>query len=914
VRDAAWARSPIDHFLLARLEEKGLAPAPDAEKPALIRRATFDLTGLPPAPAEVEAFLADDSPGAFAKVVDRLLASPAFGERWARHWLDLARYAETRGHESDYPAPNAWQYRDYVIRALNADVPYDKFVTEHLAGDLVEEPRVDPATGLDESILGTGFWFLGEQVHSPVDIRLDQADRFDNMIDVFGKTFLGLTLACARCHDHKFDAISAKDYYASMGMLEGASYRLARLDDRTRNRPIAARWAQWRAENRAPLGKAIADALRPAADKLAAQGPEAAKPSPDAADLWDIALRAMSKPGEVPAIREALAKRAAEAGSALDGAEVVADFGKMAGDAWRADGVAFGDGPAKLGEVRLIGPPDRPRARMVARDAAEADPFWDGRPLSPTAEADPGSLGTAVRAGRTIKTPDFDLKAGKLYYWARGSGLAYVSIGGHVMIAGPLHGSLVKAIPASPGYRWVEHDLTAYKGQRCHLEFTAGEGGDFAIALAVQADRAPAPLDGPNPLLIRTLAEHAGDSPEGLAAAFRALALGTLDRLADPEALAADPDAAAWASAIDAMLARPDLFGDPAAALAPIAATAKPLRDSIPKEPGRVAPALWEGDPVAERVFLRGSPKTLGDEVPSRFLEALAGPSPAPGGRSGWAAQIVDPQADPLLPRVIVNRVWLHLFGRGIAPTPDNLGKMGEAPSHPELLDRLAVDFVEDGWSIKRLIRTLMLSRAYAMSSRAAGPDAEQADPDNRLWHRMPLRRLDAEAIRDAILAVSGRLDGQMYGPPIPIHLTEFQGGRGRPGGNGPVDGAGRRSIYLAVRRNFLSPLLLAFDAPTPSSTIGRRPISNVPAQALALLNDPFAHDQARIWGERALASPGASPERIERMYLAAYARKPSAAERAACDRFLAGREGEAGAWADLAHALFNAKEFVFLP
>ncbi len=268
VRDAAWPLSPVDRFLLAKLESAGLRPAPPADRETLLRRVTFDLTGLPPTPAEQDAFLADPSPGAFAKVVDRLLASPAFGERWGRHWLDLVRYAETRGHEFDYPVPDAHQYRDYVLRARNADVPYDRFVAEHVAGDLLPDPR-HSADGADESVLGTGFWLLGEMVHSPVDLRQDQADRLDNMIDVFSKMFLGLTVACARCHDHKYDAIGTRDYYALMGVLEGTSGRLVRFDGREQNRRVADRLADLRRRRGPAVRAAVASAMKPTADRLA---------------------------------------------------------------------------------------------------------------------------------------------------------------------------------------------------------------------------------------------------------------------------------------------------------------------------------------------------------------------------------------------------------------------------------------------------------------------------------------------------------------------------------------------------------------------------------------------------------------------------------------------------------------------
>jgi hypothetical protein len=245
VRDANWPSDPVDRFVLAKLEAKGLKLAPPAAKHVWLRRVTFALTGLPPTPEEVAAFQADDSPEAFARVADRLLASSHFGERWGRHWLDLVRYAESRGHESDPDIPNAHQYRDYVVRALNADVPYDRFVQEHIAGDVLDR-RLDPKTGANEAVIGTGFWHLGEEVHSPVDVRQDQADRLDNRIDVLTKAFLGLTVSCARCHDHKFDAISTKDFYALYGLLEGSGYRQVRIDGWEQNRKVAAALAKLR--------------------------------------------------------------------------------------------------------------------------------------------------------------------------------------------------------------------------------------------------------------------------------------------------------------------------------------------------------------------------------------------------------------------------------------------------------------------------------------------------------------------------------------------------------------------------------------------------------------------------------------------------------------------------------------------
>ena len=247
VQDRAWPINPVDRFLLAKLEAKGLKPAGEADKAGpWIRRLTFDLIGLPPGPDEVEGFVNDSSPDAYEKLVERLLASPHYGERWGRHWLDLVRFAETSGHEFDYDIPMAYRYRDYVIRAFNADVPYNKFVVEHVAGDLLPDPRRDPVTGTNESVLGTGFFRFHEGVHSPVDLREDGAAKVDNQIDVLGKTFLGLTLACARCHDHKFDAITTRDYYALNGMFASSRHTLAFLDPPARFAPKLAELEQIR--------------------------------------------------------------------------------------------------------------------------------------------------------------------------------------------------------------------------------------------------------------------------------------------------------------------------------------------------------------------------------------------------------------------------------------------------------------------------------------------------------------------------------------------------------------------------------------------------------------------------------------------------------------------------------------------
>jgi hypothetical protein len=955
VRDGAWPRDPSDRFILAKLEENGLRPAPPADRRTWLRRVTFDLIGLPPTPEEIEAFLKDESPGACEKVVDRLLGSPHFGERWARHWLDLVRYAETRGHEFDPNIPNAYQYRDYVIRALNADVPYDQFVREHVAGDLLPNPRRHATEGFNESIIGSGFWFLGEEVHSPVDVRQDQADRFDNRIDVLGKTFLGLTVACARCHDHKFDAISTQDYYALYGVLSSSNYRLARFDSLDHNRAVADDLAKARARARTETSKALAAATRPAVERLAdyllAVREALLRPEPDCETVaaahkldatllheWlSAALSAARDPGDPlhawaliaadpqakdekrlaellrPAIED-MRRREAAADAALKGAQVIIDYGKSAPADWMPDGAAFGPGPARPGDVRLSGG----LARFVERGAAEYDRAFDVLRLAPGAETDPGALGRiTVRSGRTLCTPTFKLTTGKIYSLVRGAGAVYAAVGSHVEIDGPLHGQLVTSLPAGDEFHWVGQDLTRYKGLDAHLEFTAAPGTDFAVALVVQAEQTPGPLDRPSRLLLKLLDE--AKSPEALATGYARLFADVTKHLAAGGVSCTD-DArlAGW-------LARhPELLGGAKAVQEKVAALGAEERRIAAgiKAESRLAPAMLDGSGVDEHVFVRGSPKAEGAPAPRRLLEALAGPKPlAPArgsGRLELARQMTDPAVNPLVARVMVNRVWHHLFGRGIVASVDNFGVLGEAPTHPELLDYLADRFVKEGWSLKTLIRALVLSSTYRLASEPS-PEAEKADPSDLLLHRMRLRRLEGEAIRDAMLAVSGRLDQKEYGPSVPIHLTPFLEGRGRPA-SGPLDGDGRRSLYLAVRRNFLSPFLLAFDTPIPFSTMGRRSVSNVPAQALILMNDPFVYQQAEAWSRRVLSYPRTPAERVNGMYVSAFGRPPTDDERAACLAFLNGQASRYGvapddarAWADLAHTLFNVKEFIFV-
>jgi hypothetical protein len=950
VKDVAWPLGDIDRFLLAKLEAKGLKPAPAAEPRTLLRRLYFDLIGLPPSRVEVEEFVqAWDGANAkrgeiYENVVDRLLASPQFGERWARHWLDLVRYAESRGHEFDYTIPNAYHYRDYVIRALNADVPYHQFVREHLAGDLLRNPRIHK-DGFNESILGTAFWFLGEECHSPVDIRQDQADRFDNRIDVMTKTFLGLTVACARCHDHKFDAISTKDYYALFGVLESSNYRLARFDTITQHRKIAEELWAFRKRSGGELGKVMANAVMPTIKKLdvyllTAAGIEDRAKELDPALLagWKQALVQAAKNEASPLhvfaavnadrerpVTEVLAnlqKRWTQRNGTKLPMDVqsIVDFSTSKPGAssrdWLPDDVAFGPGPVRRGDIILDTSANRPIARIAVDGSANFDLAWSGLKPALGTQGESGSLGGATRAGRTLRTPEFTIEHGNAYALVKGNGMVYLGVGQHIMLAGPLHRSLVQKFNTGGKLQWVAVSLSPYKGHRAHLEFTPSDNGEFELVRVVSAANAPQPVQADRYLPpqeyagSKSLADIAKICQLNIRDAALRLAANDLDQANASAALLAN-----W------LVQNSDLFfladAEAAKSFAKIAGPILDQRQKLlaqVKLDSRLTPAMQDGSGTDERVFIRGNPKTLGDIAPRRHLEAFVGTQATPiqsgSGRLELAKQMTDPKVTPHISRVYVNRVWHHVFGRGIVASVDNFGVLGDAPTHPELLDYLADQFVKDGWSTKKLIRALVLTRAYQMTSHA-DEKTDDADPGNLLLHRMRLRRLEGEAIRDAMLKVSGRLNVTMYGPSIPVHLTPFQEGRGRPA-SGPLDGDGRRSIYLGVRRNFLSSFLLAFDTPAPFSTVGRRSNSNVPAQALILMNDPFVHNQAEVWAKRVLAEPTSDEQRVRDMYLDAFARPPNELELRACVSYL-GTAPTQRRWADLAHVLMNAKEFYFV-
>jgi hypothetical protein len=544
-----------------------------------------------------------------------------------------------------------------------------------------------------------------------------------------------------------------------------------------------------------------------------------------------------------------------------------------------------------------------------------------------------------------LRSPSFSIDRRFLHVLAAGrASRVNVVIEHFVMIQDPLYGRLRRILDDDRPH-WLTFDLEMWRGRRAYIEFAdtttqdlhdmgppagCGPDGYVAVGKVLLSDQGSPELPT-TVAAIGLLGDAPIDSPLALAERYGHAVSESLTALAGGS-LPDRPDAEAR-SVLLAWLVERELLELDESARGTIGALLVSFREIEARlsEPRR-APAMTDGTPEDEQVFLRGDPKTVGPVVPRRMPSALASARGSPfgatgSGRLGLARRIADP-ANPLTARVAANRIWHHLFGRGLVPSVDNFGALGDRPSHPELLDDLADRFVRDGWSIKRVVRELVLSRAFQMAS-ISSPEAEAADPGNRLLHRMLVRRLEAEAIRDAILAVSGRLDSRMGGPGVEVHLTPFMdnygNNYGRPKTCGPLDGDRRRSVYLNVRRNFLTPLLAAFDMPPPLVTAGRRDVSNVPAQALILMNDPFVAQQARRWVVRVLAIEGLDASgRVRRMYLEAYSRPPSEAELQAALRFLErhadelgvppeGRGGDERVWADFAHVLFNVKEFIFL-
>ena len=956
IKQRNWVNTPLDAFILAGLEERGLKPSPPADKRTWLRRLTFDLIGLPPTSQEVESFLSDNSPNACEAVVDRLLSSPHYGEHWGRHWLDLVRFAETNGHEYDTDKPDCWRYRDYVIRAFNQDVPYNQFVKEHIAGDLLPEMRLSEDAAYWESPLATGFYWFGEVINSPTDSIKSRADQVDNQLDVLGKAFLGLTVACARCHDHKFDPIPTSDYYSLAGILHSTEISEAVVDSPARVQQIAsARQKVWEKSQQ------IKSLLRPARMQMARQLKDylltaeelISKANPDSSScLQDLAVKRKLAAGllkgwvatleqarrepdhlfypfiasvdrtssagpsrfqeAIAAVRTELEEwtaKASEIHPAIKsrGDVVFEDFEGLRFDGWTVTGQAFGEGPQRelSFNQKLLGYQGR----------GIANSFLGG------SDKLVGSL-----TSRTFRMP-------KLYV--------------HVLIAGskgkekPTENSKLRFTLVANGYkaehispdgsglfRWKTLRMTKELGRLCYFEIVdRSRDGHIVIDKIVFSDSPePPPItSAPNLKVLAILRQPRLTSLDALAGAYQELFERTLrgESASDRNGRWLSDGLNPTGKLEDLVTFLPELE---AGRVAKLQQERSATEESIPES--IFAMISRDDNPQNIRVHIRGNHQNLGNEVPRRFLQIIAGEGQAPivfgSGRLQLAEWVASPD-NPLTARVMVNRIWKVHFGAGLVRTPDNFGKNGEPPTHPKLLDFLARRFIESGWSIKAMHRLMLLSSTYRQSNQA-DPLAAKVDPENKLLYHMPVRRLEAEAIRDSMLATAGTLDRSFFGPSQKPHISAFQEGRGKPA-SGPLDGNRRRSIYIQVRRNFLTPMFLAFDYPLPISTMGSRSVSTVPSQALMMMNNDFIALEAGEWAKRVLATEKDSLRCIRQMYLTAFGRAPESWEIEESLQFVKAQSAqyrnspepghtevlEEKAWADLGHVLFNSAEFIYV-
>ncbi len=966
VEDARFQGNPVDQFLQAPREAQGLATAPETDRRTLIRRAYFTITGLPPTPQAVEDFVNDTRPDAYERVLDELLADNAYGERWGRHWFDLVRYSDTHGHEGDYPIRHAWTYRDYVIRAINEDVPYDQFVREHIAGDLLESPRHHPEDGYNESILATGFWFMHQATHAPVDVQQDQADRVDNQLDVMSKAFLGMTVSCARCHDHKFDAISARDYYAMAGHLYSARQSIAFLDPgqkihsgtltrrallREQRRAIRATIDGVPAIDDQPIAPYLMGAAKSIYDT---PKPSDGVPMPEAkADGEPKAAKPVGRP--IEKVAEELGLDANLLGrwrAALVEPEVnlpshpLFVWNQLAQSARSVNTRQFLERARALG-VETTSPPEvvpDPSNRTFATfddgtfegwfpsgDAFGKEPTHDVAWTPIQGELYPVQAGV-VHSGLDsehlqgiLRSPNFTIDCDYIHFRVAGRNARMrLVIDGYQLTPdnGLLFGDTLRDTGDTHGsFIWITmgKQVGKYRGREAYIELIDESDGYIAVDEIILSDSpTPPPAHG------LQQADLIGESItiKSLLMDDLALRLEGVFRAAWKQNETAPLRAEnPWT----ALLLRRGLWW-PADTVARREEMRVALNSSDEEIVGPVkALVATAGTPEDALYFIRGDHRNTDGTVERAFLTALApeGLNEA-NDRLALADKMVNP-ANPLTSRVYVNRVWHHLFGTGLVPSTDNFGALGQRPSHPELLDYLATRFMENGWSTKDLIKVLMLTETYRMSSVPVSPESETQDPANVLLHRMPVLRLEGEAIRDSLLALGGNLNTTMYGPSVPAYIPPFGRNRRSPSVSGPMDGDRRRTVYLEVRRNHLLPIAMAFDMPVPDTTIGNRTVSNLPAQALIMMNDAFVVEQARVLSERLL---GNAPENfdavIDRLFEIALARFPRDEERNTLSQFVAAQAHlydvpEADAWqdsrilADLCHTVFMLKEFIYI-
>jgi len=818
--ESKWARSPIDRFVEVRLQERGLAPSPEAERGTLVRRLTFDLWGLPPTPEEVAAFESDNTPDAYERLVDRLLASPHYGERWGRHWLDVVRFGESQGFERDRIRPNAWRYRDWVIDALNRDMPYDEFLRLQLAGDVLQPDN--PAAVIATGFLVAAPWDEVGQTQQSLPMRaVVRQDELEDLVGTIGQTCLGLTVNCARCHDHKFDPVSQVDYYrltASLGgVRHGERESLAGAPQATVQEKRAQLDGQI-AQLRKALEELTAGPRVQAVAKRQAKNPQPEVKVPQPIARWEFEDTKDSISGLEGTLH---GKARLESGRLiLDGSE-----GTYLATAPLAKGLS-----AKTLEVWLtVGDLKQRGGGAITVEAL------DGFQFDAMVYGERQEQKWIAGSNFFERTTDVDGPAEKDTKATIHLAIVYQPDKTIALYRnGKPYG---KPYPAKNLIAYEPHKSRVVFGMR-HSPAAPGKHFKGSIDRAAVYDRALSPEE---------IALSAGAPPDEIPL-DEILALLPADGLRKHQELSFQTS-------------------------------------QLELERGLLAAGLTYGvvpkNPEATFVLNRGNPGEPGEKVapgaivsvPANVRFELAQDAKDADRRLTLARWITDP-ANPLTARVMVNRLWHYHFGIGLVDTPNDFGFNGGRPSHPELLDWLAAELREQGWRLKPIHRAIVLSATYRQSSRN-NDAALKIDRDNRLlWRRSP-QRLEAESVRDAVLVAAGRLNPTMGGPGFKDFTTVVNNSQFYE----MIDVAGsefnRRSIYRTWIRSGTNKFLDVFDCPDPSTTTPKRAVTTTPLQALSLLNNAF---MLRMSGELARRIESDVPEadaarRIERAYRLAFSR-----------------------------------------
>jgi len=976
-----WIKTDVDRFILAQLEQRKVTPAPPADKRTLIRRVTFDLTGLPPTPEDVAAFLADASPEAYARVVDRLLASPAYGEHWGRHWLDVVRYTDSkdvRDLGQPYDIVESYRYRDWVVRAMNQDLPYDQFVRYQIAGDLL--PTAGPDEVNADAITATGLLTIGSWGAGDADVQKMYSDMVDDQINVVSRAFLGLSVGCARCHDHKFDPIPTADYYGLAGIFFSTQIAIPQISAPYNKVPLVSKSRIDRFNQAVAAIKAKRDEVKSFVDAQYAALPEqhVGETGKYLLAVYDYQHRPAEKSKSTPP------EFAAEVQLRPDAFGQWIEYLNGTDDQRLLDRQLPGvDG--KAGIFAWRGPGDTPV--VVLNTLGEpAELPGQIRPHGVGVHPGPNSgvgviwksplTGTIKISGRVAHV---HVQCGNGIAWAvqkLGAGGAVALGGGELPRGGEQQFSTlptVQQVPVAAGesIRIIVLPSGEHSCDMSALDLEIAEQGGEGRLWSLGEDLLAAlPAGGANPAAdhygnsaVWSLAEvalasavpHAERGPGGpLAAWFElvekvsagaasrtdleqvALRLQEqLEQLRQQRAQAATAPTEPAAGAAGPMTAfyqalvskggpfRVTQRDDEKLLPAESKAARQKMLDEIAglekeTEPYPVAMAAVDGGVGGTKyagfhdaqIHIRGRYDRLGELVPRHFPRIIAGDNQPPitqgSGRLELAQWITRPD-NPLIARVIVNRIWLHHFGQGLVRTPGNFGMAGEAPTHPELLDFLAGRFIESGWSIKAMHRLLVESAVYLQSSHVAA-EIVAAEPENRLWGRMNRRRLEAEAIRDTVLSVSGQLDRTLGGPVV-RKLDEYTTSR-------------RRTLYLMTNRSDKTNFRFLFDGADPENVVDQRSVSTVAPQALYMLNNPLALAQCSALVERLMReSPQSDTERIDRAYELLFGRPPTGEERELGLAFLTHlgqRKPEAAdparwAWEAYCQSLLCANELIYV-